>query len=1232
MASKTVSQLKIKLGLENSQVFDKLRGSFRQLEKTVGVTDKGIEELRDGLKQYGSETVRSTQSLQGQIEAFKGLQRQAKIGGAVYKKLTKDIQELTKSLSDLEGQYDDTAKKARSLAQQEGVLAAKTGDKITNQFAARRKMLAGLSVGSREYATLLARQTIQEDAYTRALSRQRVIAAAARTTRLGIPGQGAMDMSTEAVRAYYMRGVGDLPDTTAALSLRLSELQTDLVNVTRGGETYNIISKEMSRVQRELNKDLDQNANSYARIAAKLRLVQTQTTAAGNGFLEFSQRATSGAAITEAAVEKSIARQRAKRAVYSYERPFAGTQIQPTRSAAELMRVGGQRRASRQPLGAGGYAQVAGAALSGGIFGGPEGAGGALLGGVLGGVPGAFAGAAAGAQVSMARKSLGGAADYAAQIGKLKIALEGVAGSQEDYQRALRSAADVTQRLNVPQETAVAGMTRLTAAVKGAGGEVDDASLVFKNVTAAIKATGGGAQDVQSAITAMVQVFSKGKVSAEELSGQLGERLPGAVTMFAKANDMTLPELQKALKAGTVGLNELMNFIEELGVKYGKTANDIAKSNEEAGARLGVAMKALQLQVGQALLPIGAQLQDAFAEFIKNVTPSLVKAVENLGKGIKFLIENASNIKTIAEFAATFALVNLATKAFIAMNGPLQTAFLAIQAGFGATSQQAIVAQMKISAAAASLKAFALAAAAPIGITIVLFGLQKLIQARMELARLKQQAGAGAKEVFAGATRETVVSAQEKQKSYLPTLEKEVAGLEKDYKDLQKPGLAQIGAGGIARLEMIKGSLDRKRLELQFSKDVLGLDPKQYNSLQEELKRTKYDPIQPEGSGSGNKEKSKDFTRKEAELRLKLIEAQEKGVGFAAAQAQYSLDMYLAIKDSETPEKNRVAKAEAYKNFVQAIAGEMKGIGNMQMEENKRLDDINRSLEDRKYKLGLINEEQYKELQIEREKKRLEELYQGPAYEDKRTEALDLFRQEIDPTPFQEMKQNIAQLKQELTDLLNPVNQITGAAGAIGQAFSTSFANVINGSQTTREALADFFQNVANYFLDMAGQIIAKMIQMAILNAVVGLLPGAPSGVGGGANGALAVGQDVPIAQMPAGMQFAKGGVFGSGVQRYAMGGIVDKPTMFAYANGGTGRFGLMGEAGPEAIMPLKRGPDGKLGVSSSGSIGNIIVNVDATGTDSKAEDTDAKQLGQAIGIAVQQELIKQKRPGGLLA
>ena len=91
----------------------------------------------------------------------------------------------------------------------------------------------------------------------------------------------------------------------------------------------------------------------------------------------------------------------------------------------------------------------------------------------------------------------------------------------------------------------------------------------------------------------------------------------------------------------------------------------------------------------------------------------------------------------------------------------------------------------------------------------------------------------------------------------------------------------------------------------------------------------------------------------------------------------------------------------------------------------------------------------------------------------------------------------------------------------------------------------------------------------------------------------------------------------------------VDKPTLFPFAKG----IGLMGEAGPEAIMPLRRGPSGRLGVEAAGGgVGNVVVNVDASGTAVQGDSNQADQLGKAIGAAVQAELLKQKRPGGMLA
>jgi len=116
---------------------------------------------------------------------------------------------------------------------------------------------------------------------------------------------------------------------------------------------------------------------------------------------------------------------------------------------------------------------------------------------------------------------------------------------------------------------------------------------------------------------------------------------------------------------------------------------------------------------------------------------------------------------------------------------------------------------------------------------------------------------------------------------------------------------------------------------------------------------------------------------------------------------------------------------------------------------------------------------------------------------------------------------------------------------------------------------------------------------------------------------------------------FSRGGAFTEqGVQLFAKGGVVAKPTFFRYANGGSFANGVMGEAGPEAILPLKRGSDGKLGVSTGGggSPVAVTVNVDASGTKAQGSSDQGQQLGRAVAAAVQAELVKQKRPGGLLA
>tara|TARA_Y100001973_G_scaffold50639_2_gene75138 strand:+ start:5660 stop:8146 length:2487 start_codon:yes stop_codon:yes gene_type:complete len=110
----------------------------------------------------------------------------------------------------------------------------------------------------------------------------------------------------------------------------------------------------------------------------------------------------------------------------------------------------------------------------------------------------------------------------------------------------------------------------------------------------------------------------------------------------------------------------------------------------------------------------------------------------------------------------------------------------------------------------------------------------------------------------------------------------------------------------------------------------------------------------------------------------------------------------------------------------------------------------------------------------------------------------------------------------------------------------------------------------------------------------------------------------------------ANGIAFGAnGIVPYRKGGVINSPTMFKY---GGSNLGVMGEAGPESIMPLKRGSDGKLGVISHGGKGtNVVVNVDASGSSVQGDDQNAAELGRMLSSAIEQKLIEAQQPGGLL-
>ena len=190
-------------------------------------------------------------------------------------------------------------------------------------------------------------------------------------------------------------------------------------------------------------------------------------------------------------------------------------------------------------------------------------------------------------------------------------------------------------------------------------------------------------------------------------------------------------------------------------------------------------------------------------------------------------------------------------------------------------------------------------------------------------------------------------------------------------------------------------------------------------------------------------------------------------------------------------------------------------------------------------------------------------------------------------TYFREGTKSVQEFSEEITKSFG--GQMQSKLKSFNDSIKTiqeSMADVVvKGIKGMEDALVNFVMTGKLNFKNLANSIIADMARIAIQQTITKPFTNFISGFFGNANG----------------NAFVDGKV-----QKYAYGGVVNKPTIFPMANG----MGLMGEAGAEAILPLRRGSNGKLGVQSSGgSIGNIVVNVDASGSSVEGDEQKVNNL-----------------------
>jgi lambda family phage tail tape measure protein len=160
------------------------------------------------------------------------------------------------------------------------------------------------------------------------------------------------------------------------------------------------------------------------------------------------------------------------------------------------------------------------------------------------------------------------------------------------------------------------------------------------------------------------------------------------------------------------------------------------------------------------------------------------------------------------------------------------------------------------------------------------------------------------------------------------------------------------------------------------------------------------------------------------------------------------------------------------------------------------------------------------------------------------------------------------------------INVSKGIGDAVGNSIASGISGLIEGTTSAKEVFATFLRDIGQMLVEQGTKMIATYIAIGIAKIFAGMgnnfTGGTSSAVPTDAAGwAGSFNTQLPGVTSIGNIGFAKGGAFSNS--------IVSSPTLFKFADGGTTRTGLMGEAGPEAIMPLKRGSDGSLGVQATG-------------------------------------------------
>ena len=767
------------------------------------------------------------------------------------------------------------------------------------------------------------------------------------------------------------------------------------------------------------------------------------------------------------------------------------------------------------------------------------------------------------------------AVDTAIKTDRMNSMMTAASGSTKAAAANMEFISRIAKQMGTDIVASANSYSQLVASTRGTVLEGERTQKMFEALSAANTKMGGSVSDLSGMINAFSQMISKGTVSMEELRGQLGERLPGAMKLAADSMGITTQALIDQVSSGNVLAEDLLP---RLANAINNTYND--GKFDTAAANIN-------------------RLNNSWFELKQNIVNSdwINSVVKDINQLTSVLARNTS---TTIENQIAHAQARIETY----KSGGGLSQFMADMTGYDINIEYNRIDNLKKQLEEKRKKEYT--QPTDTGAQSAYVTQTKEFLEKHETDKLKIIENARKKELDENQAAWTrAIKTQEnngkRQLEITEAFKQRELAINKQYDDKMETEQKRLDAPGkraAARAER-KEERDAAKAQREYesmverSRDLIASLENDYLNY---TSKTFADSIK--------KIDALAEAQKKAELD-KVINAKLSGEQLAAANEQLA-KVNAAIDAKAAADKEKVAKD---------------AIDKIKDYENDLTMDIAKLNNDRLTQVRLVYEAQTKA-----NKKELDKQVQDAKNSQQQIANAERLYEQRQTLLDKKYSDDRVRISGSYLDKLSlKMRETYSNESSIVDEFNTG---MVETTMNAANGIADSFAQMAvsgkASWADLANSVILeieKMIaKMMVMYAVQQLVGMAGSMIGGETGGLInkSVGLD-PFNGSGPWMSFANanGNAFDSGnVIPFANGGIVDKPVLFPMARG----TGLMGEAGPEAIMPLTRDGSGRLGVKAHGgssgggiSIGSINVQVPAS--------KDPEKQGQIIGSAIERQI-----------